>query len=147
MAFISNSGSTASNPFTSLDRYIQLAHPSLADVLLLNEMTEDGSGYQPSKVQGLLTVSDRTLSSVAATQASYKKLVWQDLAFVMTLQQWGLFSAMLLAQSPASPVTVQDKIADPVSPLSKLVIIEMPNGPTVFGSLKQYLAQFSLVEI
>jgi hypothetical protein len=89
----------------------------------------------------------QTLSSVVATQATYKKLVWPDLAFVMTLEQWGLFSLLLLTQTPASPLTVIDKIVSASAPVSKLVIVELPNGPTVYSSLAQYLVQFSMSEV
>jgi hypothetical protein len=147
MSFVSSYGTTALNPFTATDRYLQLAHPAVADVLLLNEMDSNGGGYTPPQTKGLLSITDRTLSSVVATQATYKKLLWSDLAFVMTLDQWGLLSQLLLAQTPASPITAVDKIVSSAAPITKLVIVELPGGPSVYSSLAQYLVQFSMSEV
>lgn len=147
MAFLTNTTSTILNPYTSLDRYMILAHPDVTDTLLLNEFGSGGDGYKPSQVAGVLTVTERTLLSIVAAQATYKKLQWPDLAFVMSAAQAKLFDQLVLAQTPAMPITLSDRVADPAAPVNKLVIIESPNGKQFFGNLGQYIVQFSATEV
>jgi hypothetical protein len=147
MAFVTNAGSSAINPYGATDRYILLAHPAVSDTLLLNEFVASGEGYKPSQITGLLSLADRTLSSFSAVQASYKKLQWTDLAFVMSAAQAKLFEQLLLAQTPAQPVTLSDRIANPASPTTKLVVVDSPDGASVYGNLSQYLVQFNATEV
>ena len=147
MAFLTNTSSTGVNPYDSTERYVLLAHPNVTDTLLLNQFGPDGGGYQPSKTIGLMSVADRTLSSIVVNQATYKKTVWSDLAFVLSKAQADVFDLMLLQQTPSQPITLSDRIADPSAPVNKNVIIESPNGRAIFGNLSQYLVQFSATEV
>ena len=146
MAFVHNTGSFAANPLSSRDRYLQLAHPSLSDVLLLEWIADgNGDGYKLPTLEGLLKSDDRTATgNLVQIESLYKKLNWQDLAFVVSRQQMTLFDQLIVTQSAASPVTVTDRLF-PDAPVSKLVLVEF-GSKSLYAALLQFLIQFSLKE-
>ena len=145
MAYIHNLGSFATNPLSVKDRYLQLAHPALADVLILEWIAESGDGYKLPTLEGLLKSDDRTATgNLVQIEALYKKLNWTDLAFVVSRQQMALFDLLLVTQSSASPVTVTDRLF-PDAPVSKLVLVQF-GSKSLYAALLQFLIQFSLKE-
>jgi hypothetical protein len=145
--FITNSGSFATNPFNPVnDRYLQLAHPAVADVLMLQSMPDDGKGYSIPLLQGLMSSSGRAQGgSLIAIKGSYNKLEWKDLAFVVTMQQLSLFDVLLQAQTGAVPVTVVDNVL--LSYMTKSVlVIPADQYRSAYAGIQLALIQFTLSE-
>lgn len=147
MAFIHNSGTFSTNPLAGTGaRYVQLSHPSVTNVLVLEEMSDDGNGYSIPTIIGRLAMSGRTYQggSISVGAQSYKT-EWSDLAFVVTKTQADLLTQLMLAQTPALPVTVLDVMLDSIT---KLVLIEGPdNYISSYSGLELFLVQFSLKEV
>lgn len=144
--FVFNTGSTNDSTLTTADRYLQLAHPDLTDVLQLAWIADDNS-YTPPLKTGLLTVDGRAVnSSLIVIQSTVNKLSWASLAFVVTPAQADLFEQLLTTQSALTPVTVFDNME--LKGLSKLVAVLVSDGyRTPYVGLSQYLIQFSLQEV
>lgn len=144
--YVFNTGSTETSTLTTADRYLQLAHPDVADVLQLQWVADDNS-YQPPTMTGLLTVDGRAVnSSLVVIKSTVNKLQWPSLAFVVTPAQADLFEQLLTTQSALTPVTVFDNIE--LKGLSKLVAVLVSDGyRTPYVGLSQYLIQFSLQEV
>lgn len=148
MAFVSNSGATAVSPFSpTLDRYIQLSHPTVPDVLLLQQMPSDGNGYALPQLTGLLASQGRTTTAaLVVTRARANKLEWLDMSFVVTKQQADLFDRLLLAQTGAAPVTLVDN--ETLEYLTKLVaIVPASTYKSQYSGLTMLLIQFALLEV
>lgn len=146
--FISNGGSFSTIPFSSTDRYVQLAHPSVSDVLLLSDMPDGGDGYKFPVLTGELSVNERVgnLASLVVTEANVKNYVWKDLAFVMTEQQVQLFDQLRAAQSASQPISIVDRML-PTAPIGRLAFIQVADEyKSPFYGLKWLLVQFSVVE-
>jgi hypothetical protein len=146
--FISNDGSYAAIPFTASDRYLQLAHPAVPDVLLLSHMPDGGDGYKFPILTGQLSVNERVgnLAALVVTEATVKNLVWKDLAFVMTQAQVALFEQLLAAQTASQPVTIVDRM-QPGSPLSRVAFLQVADAyKSPYYGLLWLLVQFSVVE-
>lgn len=146
--FLSNDGSFATIPMTATDRYVQLAHPAAADVLLLSHMPEGGEGYKFPVLTGQLSVNERVgnLASLVVTEANVKNYVWKDLAFVLTEAQVALFEQLLSAQTASQPITLVDRM-QPAAPISRLAFLQVADAyKTPYYGLKWLLVQFSAVE-
>lgn len=147
MAFLTNKGSFPTMPFSSTESYLQLAHPAVADVLLLQELGSDGSGYEPPSLQGLQAAQGRAATSaLIVAKSGTPKLEWRDLAFVCSPQQKLLLEQLAIAQSGAVPVTVVDNMLK--TAVTKLVSIELNEGyVSVYSTLSNLLVQFALLEV
>jgi len=147
MAFLTNAGPFTVNPYPLTESYLQLAHPLVADVLLLQQMPQNGDGYSPPSLTGLAVSKGRANNaSLIVIEAPVKKLEWADLAFVCTPAQAALFTSLVSTQSGAQPCTVVDNMQKLA--VTKLVLIEVAGKYiTPYAGLRQVLVQFSLREV
>lgn len=143
--YVFNTGSTETSTLTIADRYLQLAHPDVANVLQLQWMADDNS-YQPPTLTGLLTVDGRAAnSSLVVIKSTVNKLQWPNLAFVVTPAQAELFEQLVTAQSATSPVSVFDNMW--LTGITRLVAVLADNYLSPYVGMSQFVIQFSLQEV
>lgn len=146
--FLSNNGSSPALPFNpAVDRYIQLSHPALANVLLLNQFADDGKGYSLPQLTGQLVSKGRARegSAIVLTGQANKK-EWRDMAFVVTHAQSALLEQLALIQSAVTPLTLVDNML--LTYLTVSVVVVLPDGyKTSWGGIQGQLVQFSILEV
>lgn len=147
MAFVFNTGTTVASPMLpAADRYLQLSHPAAPDSLILQWMPDSGS-YKPPRKSGLLQVTGRTATaSLTVLKASMTKKEWQDMAYVVTLDQLRLLEALANAQTGSTPCTLIDNTLLEYS--SYLVMLQVGGDyASPYSGLKEFLVQFSMSEV
>jgi hypothetical protein len=103
--------SSPSNPLTSTEAHLQIAHPSVPDTLILREYKEGTLPCQRKKMGYLRAGDDRSLtgSLVLTGNRSHLKDEWQA-DFLITRSQVQLFESLILAQqNSAIPLTLIDR--------------------------------------
>ena len=147
MAFLTNSGSISTMPYPSTESYLQLAHPSLTDILLLQQLDESASGYKPPSYTGLLKTSGRSATaSLILSSANTYKLEWLDLAFIANPSQVDLLELLAMTQTGALPCTVVDNMLKTM--VTRQVTVQLDGQyKSFYGGLNTLLVQFSLLEV
>lgn len=147
MAFVTNTGTLAANPYPLTESYLQLAHPSVPNVLLLQQLDGSGKGYSPPSLSGTQKANGRANSgALIVSSARVNKLEWGDLAFVCSPQQAALLELLVLAQTGTTQCTVVDNMLK--TAVTKVVAVDLPDRyKSIYSVLSVLLVQFSLSEV
>jgi hypothetical protein len=142
VAFITFRGSYPTNPLSSIDYHLLLAHPAVVDTLILREHQDKPYARLRS---GWPVSGERSLTGALTINGNINKLAQEfDCNFLVRRPQWQLFDRFLAAQQDA-PCTLLDRFnGETDSLLVWLQVDSQYRTPAVMG--EWWTLQFRALE-